>query len=50
MVGAKNDEAFEAVPIYTSNYQSCASPEVTQEKTSNLEVEIKARGQLHGED
>jgi hypothetical protein len=39
-----NDEAFEAIPIDTSNYQSCASPtitEVTQEKTSNLEIEIK---------
>ena len=39
-----DDEAFEAIPIDTSNYQSYASPtitEVTQEKTSNLEVEMK---------
>jgi hypothetical protein len=36
-----DDEAFEAIPIDTSNYQSYASPtitEVTQEKTSYLEV------------
>jgi hypothetical protein len=39
-----DDEAFEAIPIDTSNYQSYASPiitEVTQEKTSNSEIEMK---------
>ena len=39
-----DDEAFEAIPIDTSSYQSYASPtitEVTQEKTSNLEVEVE---------